>query len=227
MWASGTFTFPSDQAITIGDNTAESTRIVKVDYKPKKDLIFVHQEKTYTRAGEEEVLVKERRVHVFRRGVEGSDSLPSSQLPTTTPTRPTESAVATPPSRSDFRFSYTPNAAHLFRFSALTFNGHKIHYDPIWTREVEGHQGGIVVHGPLTALISIECADKWASETGQRLAEFEYRAVNPIYAGSEVTFCGKYVGGDSGSDEKHIELEIWAEQGGKVGMKGIAKLVVK
>jgi hydroxyacyl-ACP dehydratase HTD2-like protein with hotdog domain len=223
MWASGTFTFPSNRAIAIGDNTVESTRIVKVDYKPKKDLIFVHQEKTYTRAGEEEVLVKERRIHVFRRGVEDTNSVSSSPLAATTPS--TNHDPPTPPSRPDFSFSYTPNAAHLFRFSALTFNGHKIHYDPIWTRDVEGHRGGIVVHGPLTALISIECADKWASETGQRLAEFDYRAVNPMYAGSQVTFCGRYVQGNSGKDSS--ELEVWAEQDGKVGMKGVATLVVK
>ena len=223
MWASGTFTFPSNRGIVIGDNTVESTRIVKVDYKPKKDLIFVHQEKTYTRADEEEVLVKERRIHVFRRGVENSNAVTSSPLPVAKTS--TNSDLAAPASRPDFSFSYTPNAAHLFRFSALTFNGHKIHYDPIWTRDVEGHQGGIVVHGPLTALISIECADKWASETGRRLAEFDYRAVNPIYAGSEVTFCGRYVEGNSGKET--IELEVWAEQGGKVGMKGVAKLVVK
>ncbi|PFH62926.1 hypothetical protein XA68_10979 [Ophiocordyceps unilateralis] len=69
----------------------------------------------------------------------------------------------------------------LFRFSALTFNAHKIHYNEEWCREVEGHPTP-VVHGPLS-LISI--LDYWRDTYGLRnqLLSIQYRAVSPLFAG--------------------------------------------
>jgi hydroxyacyl-ACP dehydratase HTD2-like protein with hotdog domain len=72
----------------------------------------------------------------------------------------------------------------LFRFSALTFNGHKIHYDREWCREVEGHRD-VVVHGPLNL---IHMVDFWRDVLGHGDAEFVpksvvYRATSPLYAG--------------------------------------------
>lgn len=68
----------------------------------------------------------------------------------------------------------------LFRFSALTFNGHKIHYDESWTQRVEKHPRQ-VVHGPLN-LISM--LDYWRDVSGRRdIGEIDYRATSPLYAG--------------------------------------------
>ena len=194
-----------------------------MEYKPKKDLVFVHQEKTYARLGEEEeVLVKEQRVHVFRRAVKASSNVPPASEPTVPASTPgaAPSTLAFP----EYTFTYTPNAAHLFRFSALTFNGHKIHYDPIWTRDVEGHPGGIVVHGPLTALTMLECASEWAERTGREVQEFDYRAISPMYAGKDITFNGRNLPVEMGQGDHAGQLEIWAEQEGKVGMRGVATL---
>lgn len=77
----------------------------------------------------------------------------------------------------------------LFRFSALTFNPHKIHYSLPWARDVEGHKD-IVVHGPLN-LISI--LDLWRDVKGKTAADpsevipqrISYRATSPLYAGDE------------------------------------------
>lgn len=75
----------------------------------------------------------------------------------------------------------------LFRFSALTFNPHKIHYSLPWAREVEGHRD-IVVHGPLN-LISI--LDLWRDtkrgdiDYGLYPERISYRATSPLYAGDE------------------------------------------
>jgi hydroxyacyl-ACP dehydratase HTD2-like protein with hotdog domain len=77
----------------------------------------------------------------------------------------------------------------LFRFSALTFNPHKIHYSLPWARDVEGHKD-IVVHGPLN-LISI--LDLWRDVQGKGASDFtsviprsiSYRATSPLYAGDE------------------------------------------
>lgn len=224
MWASGTFSFPPTVTpLCIGDHSIETTRIAKVEYKPKNDLVFVHQEKTYARQGQEaEVLIRERRVHVFRRAVDASSSVPTpdSIKATSSPPPPASKLSDTP----SYTFSYTPTASHLFRFSALTFNGHKIHYDPIWTREVEGHPSGIVVHGPLSALTMLECVSRWARQTGEEVEEFDYRAVSPMYAGKEIAFYGRYLPVDGPNDGQSRQLEIWAEQSGKMGMRGIARL---
>lgn len=79
----------------------------------------------------------------------------------------------------------------LFRFSALTFNPHKIHYSLPWARDVEGHKD-IVVHGPLN-LISI--LDLWRDIRGKGKSasdamsiipqRISYRATSPLYAGDE------------------------------------------
>jgi hydroxyacyl-ACP dehydratase HTD2-like protein with hotdog domain len=71
----------------------------------------------------------------------------------------------------------------LFRFSALTFNGHKIHYNEEWSNSVEGHPG-LVVHGPLN-LINI--LNYWSDVhgNGQAPKDVQYRAMAPLYAGDE------------------------------------------
>lgn len=100
---------------------------------------------------------------------------PSSSVISTTGNTHTRSLVQTP--------------VTLFRFSALTFNPHKIHYSLPWARDVEGHKD-IVVHGPLN-LISI--LDLWRDIRGRTAADstsvvpqrISYRATSPLYAGDE------------------------------------------
>merc|ERR1711964_810542 len=62
--------------------------------------------------------------------------------------------VVKPIHTPDFSVSLTPNAGLLFRFSALSFNAHRIHLDPHYTREVEGHRH-LLVHGPLTLVLML------------------------------------------------------------------------
>ena len=78
--------------------------------------------------------------------------------------------------------AYLPDATMLFRYSALTFNGHRIHYDADYCREVEGYPG-LVVHGPLNATM---LAWRAQEASGRRLARFEYRGVRPAFAGSPI-----------------------------------------
>jgi hydroxyacyl-ACP dehydratase HTD2-like protein with hotdog domain len=69
----------------------------------------------------------------------------------------------------------------LFRFSALTFNAHMIHYNDPWTRGIEGHPN-VVVHGPLNL---INMLDYWGDQhhAGRSLNSITYRATAPVYAG--------------------------------------------
>lgn len=67
----------------------------------------------------------------------------------------------------------------LFRFSALTFNAHRIHYDAAWSQGVENHPG-IVVHGPLNL---INLLDYWRDVHGAEPSEIRYKLLSPIYSG--------------------------------------------
>jgi 3-methylfumaryl-CoA hydratase len=76
----------------------------------------------------------------------------------------------------DFR----PDTTLLFRYSALTFNGHRIHYDQSYARDEEGYPD-LVVHGPLTATLLQQFA--LAQSNGRRLAGFDFRGVSPLFVG--------------------------------------------
>ncbi len=67
----------------------------------------------------------------------------------------------------------------LFRYSALTFNGHRIHYDRQYVTEVEGYPG-LIVHGPLQATLLVEFAAS-IRKAGPRV--FAFRALNPLFDG--------------------------------------------
>jgi 3-methylfumaryl-CoA hydratase len=98
-------------------------------------------------------------------------------------------APLSPPDMSNAQFDpsdweahrpITPDPRLLFRYSALTFNTHRIHYDAPYARDVERYRG-LVVHGPLTASLLLQLA---ARELGEnRLRHFEFRGVSPAIAG--------------------------------------------
>jgi len=79
---------------------------------------------------------------------------------------------------------FTPTL--LFRYSALTFNGHRIHYDRDYAREVEGY-GGLVVHGPLLAQLLMQMAER---QLGQ-LKTFSFRATSPVMDFETAELCWK------------------------------------
>jgi hydroxyacyl-ACP dehydratase HTD2-like protein with hotdog domain len=96
-----------------------------------------------------------------------------------------EIPIPTPSANSHIR-QLSQSATTLFRFSALTFNAHKIHYSLPWAREVEGHRG-VAVHGPLNLICML---DFWRDVRKSKMPESElaipesisYRATSPLYA---------------------------------------------
>lgn len=76
--------------------------------------------------------------------------------------------------------------ARLFRFSAATFNAHRIHYDLPYAREVEKYPA-LVVHGPLQAMLLIEAA---ARHTGQTPSRFSFRGIHPMFHGEALSLMG-------------------------------------
>lgn len=87
---------------------------------------------------------------------------------------------------SQWQSMVTPDSVMLFRFSALTFNGHRIHFDLPYTRN-EGYPD-LLVHGPLIAILLLDLAARNAS--GRRISSFSFRALEPVFVNSTLTLCG-------------------------------------
>lgn len=85
----------------------------------------------------------------------------------------------------------TPSEVMLFRYSALTFNGHRIHYDREYARTVEGH-AGLVVHGPLIATLLMALAQR--IKEGTRPNAFEFRAASPLFDAAPFTLHARSTG---------------------------------
>jgi len=93
---------------------------------------------------------------------------------------PDEKPVAPTPAPSDAKWTktITPDDVLLFRYSALTFNGHRIHYDRKYVTEIEGYPG-LIVHGPLIATLLVDLVRQ--SISGCTLKSFEFRAIRPTF----------------------------------------------
>ena len=105
-----------------------------------------------------------------------------------------------------------PDAVMLFRYSALTFNGHRIHYDKHYAIEEE-HYPGLVVHGPLQATLLL---DLCRHNAGSPVKTFEYRAQYPMFAGRPFTTNGVF-------DAATAKAEVWtADHAGYYAMRATA-----
>lgn len=161
MWAGGEVQFYDD--LVAGAEVTRVSRVQSVTEKQGRSgpLAFVAVEHDYQ--VDSRTLIKERHDIVYREGdVGGAATAP----------RP-ESA-----GRSDVDWTVDATSVLLFRYSALTFNGHRIHYDEPYARTVEKY-AGLVIHGPLQATLLLNIA---AAATGRRPARFAYRGVQPMIA---------------------------------------------
>jgi 3-methylfumaryl-CoA hydratase len=164
MWAGSRLNYFGD--VTVDTEATRASRIAKVENKVGKrgSLWFVTVEHTTTSLGKT-CIVEEQDI-VYREAT------------------PPGAAAAAKPERYDGEAQWgrevLPDTTLLFRYSALTFNGHRIHYDQDYARDQEGYQG-LVVHGPLTATLLQQLALEKGG--GRKLARFEFRGVSPLIAG--------------------------------------------
>ena len=108
-----------------------------------------------------------------------------------------------------------PDPVLLFRYSALTFNGHRIHYDAPYVREVEGYPG-LIVHGPLLATLMVDLVRRARPQA--HITRFAFRALSPVHVTAPFTVCGApddeggtaalWVTGPSGERAMQGEVEI-------------------
>jgi len=166
MWAGGELKFL--RPLRIGDTVERLSRIADVSEKVGRTgrLVFVTVEHAISTA--EGLAVAERQDLVYREAQ--STAAPA---PTATP--------AAAPRRAGVSMTVETPIVLLFRYSALTFNGHRIHYDRDYARNVEGYPG-LVVHGPLQATLLANLAARMAD--GRPPQRFAYRGVSPLFDGA-------------------------------------------
>lgn len=159
MWAGGEVTFHAP--LLIGDLVTRRSTIMDIQAKTGKSgaLCFVTVNHEYL--VDDVVRINERHDIVYR------DIASTAQRPTT---RKVDLPKAEALAWTD------PDPTLLFRYSAMTFNGHRIHYDHPYATKVEGY-GGLVVHGPLQAILMATLAE---NTLGKPLKRFAYRGVTPL-----------------------------------------------
>jgi 3-methylfumaryl-CoA hydratase len=107
--------------------------------------------------------------------------------------RADEASPPTQPARTDEQFSrrITPDPVLLFRYSALTFNGHRIHYDRPYAMHEEAYPG-LVVHGPLIATLLLDQLRR--AHPSAQVKTFEFKAISPLFDTATFDICGRLDG---------------------------------
>jgi 3-methylfumaryl-CoA hydratase len=208
MWAGGRLTFPAP--LRIGERAQRETEILKVNLKSGQQgaLLFVTLRHRLSVAGG--LAVEEEQDIVYREPTGQKASAEAPETAAKEAQKPDQK-----PAPALWRDPVHPSPTLLFRYSALTFNAHRIHYDLPYAQDVEGYPG-LVVHGPLTATLLADrlAAHVLAGNTGGRLSFFSYRGQRPLFAGADFTLCGNKDG---------AAYKLWAETpDGAVAMSATA-----
>ncbi|KAJ2778764.1 hypothetical protein H4R18_004419 [Coemansia javaensis] len=124
--------------------------------------------------------------------------------------------------RPDFAHELVPSEILLFRYSALSWNSHRIHYDAPYACAVERHPG-LLVHGPLTCTLLLHLLHAHLPPAAA-LASFAYRAVSPLYCNQRLTLNGRWLQAAANPDTRQCELWAANNEGG-LAMKGVATVV--
>jgi len=202
MWAGGRLRWEAANPLQVGQQVQRQSTIQSVKHKAGRsgELLFVLVEHRFS--NENGLALTEEHDIVYRSAARSGEAAPTPQ---------------TPPLAGQAAWSRTivPDDVLLFRYSALTFNGHRIHYDRKYVTEVEGYPG-LIVHGPLIATLLLDLLRR--SLPGARVASFDFRAVRPTFDLHPFSVRGK-----PSSDGKTIEL--WAQDHeGFLTMQGTATL---
>ena len=158
MWAGSRLRFHAP--LRVGEVIAKRSTVLRVDHKAGRsgDLVFVMVRHDYG-----EGRIEEEHDIVYR-----DVAAPDAPVPAPVPA----------PVASDFARDVVPDPVLLFRYSALTFNGHRIHYDQPFCTGTEGYPG-LVVHGPLLATLLLDLLRRQMPEAV--VADFTFRAMAPVF----------------------------------------------
>ena len=189
MWAGSQFQF--HHPIVVGDRIHRLSTIENITKKSGRsgELIFVKVKHEISISEKERLALTEYHDIVYRE---------APPTPSTKANSRTEDTLAS--LDFDWRLEINADETLLFRYSALTFNSHRIHYDRRYVTQIEGYPG-LVVHGPLIATLLL---DGMTQQLGkQSIAEFKFTALKPLFDTHPFFVCGKLAG-----DQRSVNL--WA-----------------
>ena len=171
MWAGGRTWF--DAPLLIGDTVSRRSTIKRIDTKQGRSGTLIFVTLSHDISTPRGVALREEHDLVFRDNPKPDDPPPT---PGPAPTNP------------DFSREIAPDPVLLFRYSALTFNSHRIHYDRPYATGVEGYPG-LVVHGPLIATLLLDLIRRERPEAVVK--EFDFKAVSPLFDTDSFVICGR------------------------------------
>lgn len=186
MWAGGRLQWFQENPLVVGDAVQRISRIESVTHKAGRtgDLLFVLvKHEVHNARG---LALSEEHDIVYRAAAQPGDPVP--------PPVAAEKGAA-------WQREIVPDDVLLFRYSALTFNGHRIHYDRKYVTEVEGYPG-LIVHGPLIATLLVDLVRRNAP--GAFIKSFNFKAVRPTF-----DLHAFRINGQPSADGKTVKL--WAE----------------
>ncbi len=198
MWAGGRLTFHAP--LKVGDAITRSSRIISVDGKQGRSGALVFVMVRHEISNDAGVAITEEHDIVYR-------DMPAADAP---PAKPVAA-----PQNPRWQHGIHPDPVLLFRYSALTFNSHLIHYSRDYASTVEGYPG-LVVHGPLIATLLLDLLRRELPDAV--VTGFAFRAISPLFDTADFTVCGK-----PSDDGKSVEL--WAQNAdGWLAMSATATL---
>ena len=189
MWAGSQFEFRTP--LRVGDRVARTSTIDDVRSKSGRtgQLVFVKVRHEVRCNGASAPALVEFHDIVYRDAQRPDDVAPPPQ----------------PAPEGAWRREIVPDDVLLFRYSALTFNGHRIHYDRRYVTEVEGYPG-LIVHGPLIATLLVDLLRRERPDA--TLRSFEFRAVRPTFDIAPFRLQGRPVAARPGEGET---FALWGE----------------
>ncbi len=173
MWAGSQFTFA--HPLQVGDSIVRTSTIADVTEKSGRSgpLVFVKVKHEIRCNNEPEIALTEFHDIVYREATSPDDSVTPPKLA---------------PPTATWERKWIPGDVLLFRYSALTFNGHRIHYDRRYVTETEGYPG-LIVHGPLIATLLLELLRQQMPHA--EITLYEFRAVRPLFDINHFHICGE------------------------------------
>jgi 3-methylfumaryl-CoA hydratase len=195
MWAGGRIDFK--RPLKVGEPIRRESQILNVESKHGKSGSLVFVTVRHTVSANHEVAVVEEHDIVYREAAKATDPAPQGKAA---------------PLSAQWTRGITPDPVLLFRFSALTFNSHRIHYDIHYAKDEE-HYPGLIVHGPMQTLLLLDLCRR---NEARPVVKLEYRALHPAFHGERMTINGNLA-------QDGTKADLWtANAAGNYAMVGTA-----
>ena len=172
MWAGGRLEF--HHPLMVGDEITRLSRVTAVDAKTGRSGTLVFVTVRHEIANAHGTAITEEHDIVYRDAPQPGAAAPQPQAA---------------PADASFSRDIAPDPVLLFRYSALTFNGHRIHYDRPYVTGVEGYPG-LIVHGPLIATLLVDLLRRERPQA--TLRRFAFTAVRPVFDIHRFSLCGRF-----------------------------------